>query len=182
MRFCFGYFIHFVKLNLTILDHTAWYLLHSFPGFLCLPSVALLLQHQGATSLGLLYHPPQVTEQRQESFLFSVTSVLLAKLLLSSETEPSEEAISTLVSMGFDRNAARQALMHFRKWCQRSHKHHSWSTISLIQKKRGLFQIPKQHTRRMSLLSLDQPWSQHCLTIHDRSNDLANFLCFHFLV
>ena len=81
MRFCFGYFIHFVKLNLTILDHTAWYLLHYLPGFLCLPSVSVLLQHQGATSLGL-YHPPQVTEQRQESFLFSVPAVLLAKLLL----------------------------------------------------------------------------------------------------
>ncbi|CAH2063944.1 unnamed protein product [Thlaspi arvense] len=31
-----------------------------------------------------------------------------------SSAEPSEEAIATLVSMGFDRNAARQALLHAR--------------------------------------------------------------------
>ncbi|KAL1220135.1 Rhomboid-like protein 18 [Cardamine amara subsp. amara] len=31
-----------------------------------------------------------------------------------SSTEPSEEAIATLVSMGFDQNAARQALVHAR--------------------------------------------------------------------
>ncbi|CAD5326020.1 unnamed protein product [Arabidopsis thaliana] len=33
---------------------------------------------------------------------------------LPSSVEPSEEAITTLVSMGFDRNAARQALVHAR--------------------------------------------------------------------
>ncbi|XP_019084905.1 PREDICTED: rhomboid-like protein 20 isoform X2 [Camelina sativa] len=33
---------------------------------------------------------------------------------VTSSVEPSEEAIATLVSMGFDRNAARQALMHAR--------------------------------------------------------------------
>ncbi|KAL3627963.1 hypothetical protein CASFOL_028065 [Castilleja foliolosa] len=34
--------------------------------------------------------------------------------LLSSSTEPSEDAIATLVSMGFDRDSARQALVHAR--------------------------------------------------------------------
>ncbi|EFH58017.1 ubiquitin-associated /TS-N domain-containing protein [Arabidopsis lyrata subsp. lyrata] len=33
---------------------------------------------------------------------------------MPSTTEPSEEAIATLVSMGFDQNAARQALVHAR--------------------------------------------------------------------
>uniref|UniRef100_A0A1J3JAC2 Ubiquitin-associated domain-containing protein 2 n=1 Tax=Noccaea caerulescens TaxID=107243 RepID=A0A1J3JAC2_NOCCA len=33
---------------------------------------------------------------------------------MASNVEPSEEAIATLVSMGFDRNAARQALVHAR--------------------------------------------------------------------
>ncbi|KAF2588349.1 hypothetical protein F2Q70_00041003 [Brassica cretica] len=33
---------------------------------------------------------------------------------MASSVEPSEEAIATLVSMGFDRNAARQALVHAR--------------------------------------------------------------------
>ncbi|CAN8236475.1 unnamed protein product [Cochlearia groenlandica] len=33
---------------------------------------------------------------------------------VASNVEPSEEAIGTLVSMGFDRNAARQALVHAR--------------------------------------------------------------------
>ncbi|CAA7060515.1 unnamed protein product [Microthlaspi erraticum] len=33
---------------------------------------------------------------------------------VTSQVEPSEEAIATLVSMGFDRNAARQALVHAR--------------------------------------------------------------------
>ncbi|KAL3637134.1 Rhomboid-like protein 20 [Castilleja foliolosa] len=34
--------------------------------------------------------------------------------LLSSSTEPPEDAIATLVSMGFDRDSARQALVHAR--------------------------------------------------------------------
>ncbi|MBA0751214.1 hypothetical protein Gogos_000155 [Gossypium gossypioides] len=32
----------------------------------------------------------------------------------SSATEPSEDAVATLVSMGFDQNSARQALVHAR--------------------------------------------------------------------
>ncbi|KAL3633842.1 hypothetical protein CASFOL_022604 [Castilleja foliolosa] len=38
----------------------------------------------------------------------------LSAPLLSSSTEPSEDAIATLVSMGFDRDSARQALVHAR--------------------------------------------------------------------
>lgn len=33
---------------------------------------------------------------------------------MPTATEPPEDSIATLVSMGFDRNAARQALVHAR--------------------------------------------------------------------
>ena len=33
---------------------------------------------------------------------------------MASSTEPSEDAIATLASMGFDRNSARQALVQAR--------------------------------------------------------------------
>ncbi|XP_010505880.1 PREDICTED: rhomboid-like protein 18 [Camelina sativa] len=56
----------------------------------------------------------QSQPQRRTSPNLGRQSVRAFRAPMPSTTEPSEEAIATLVSMGFDQNAARQALVHAR--------------------------------------------------------------------
>ncbi|CAK9184061.1 unnamed protein product [Ilex paraguariensis] len=66
------------------------------------------------------YRPGSGRDDLEEScndgFFYIVVDVLTRNYPapLSATVEPSEDSIATLVSMGFDRNASRQALIHAR--------------------------------------------------------------------